>query len=48
MKLTREAALEHELLGEFWEVNDAVLSQIPEVERHATGAPARRWLRRRR
>jgi hypothetical protein len=47
-KLTREAALGHELLGEFWEVNDAVLSQIPEVERHASGAPARRWLKRRR
>lgn len=43
MKLTREEALAHPRLEEFWRVNDEIL-ELPEVVRLFTGRPApRRW-----
>lgn len=45
-KLTRDQALEHPRLDQFWAVNDAVL-QIDEITALLSGASRRRrWLRR--
>lgn len=46
VKLTREQALAHPRLNQFWQVNDAIL-QLDEIQRLMSGLPrARRWLRR--
>ena len=43
-RLTRERALTHPWLKEFWMVNDMVLAGIPEVEQHIyRKPPRRRW-----
>lgn len=48
-KLTRDQALVHPLLDDFWRVNDMVLTGVPEIEGHLNGAPTRKrsWFRRR-
>lgn len=43
-KLDREQALAHPWIKEFWEVNDMILTGIPEVEQHMQSMqPRRRW-----
>lgn len=47
VKLSRDQALEHPQLSQFWQINDAVL-ELDEIQRLMSGQPRRRgWLRRR-
>ena len=46
-KLTREEALAHPMLEDFWVINDMVLVGIPEIDEHLNGGLSRRrWFTR--